>query len=180
VNQLSKESKPSKGAMSASIRTMLENVAPADIGADDLSLDEEFEGSWSGLGAATPGNRGSGRDRDRSPLTPTLSLPDSFDGEYGSGNRGNQQMPFNRDAEMKKMRQEVARMKELMQERHGMFRDLVRQQFSGVLFVALPNRHNTLLRTHLTNHPSPPLHFVFTRKFLMLCTSNCVCGLKMT
>ena len=110
--------------MSSAIRSMLENVAPMDIGADDLSLDEEYETSWTG----TPGHKAGGGREARSPLTPTLSLPDSFDGEYGgssSGNRGNQQIPFNRDVEMKKMRAEVARVRDLLQDRTGMFRDLV-------------------------------------------------------
>lgn len=118
-------------ASSSSIRSMLENVAPGDIGTDDLSLDEEYEGA--GGWAATPGQHKGGREA-RSPLTPTLSLPDSFDGgEYNA--RGNQQqIPFNRDVELKKMRAEVARVKELMQDRQGMFRDLVR--LSGALSAA--------------------------------------------
>lgn len=105
---------------SSKLTAMLENIAPIDIGADDISLDDEYERAWT----STPhkGNRGG---EARSPLTPTLSLPDSFDGEYG-GSGGNQQTPFNRDAEMKKMRAEVARVKELLQDRQGMFRDLVR------------------------------------------------------
>jgi len=114
-------------AMSSSIKAMLENVAPGDIGADDLSLDEEYEGGAGGGWMGTPGHKGS-RGEARSPLTPTLSLPDSFDGgEYsGGGSRGNQQIPFNRDVELKKMRTEVARVRELLQDRQGMFRDLVR------------------------------------------------------
>ena len=145
------------------LTAMLENIAPIDIGADDISLDDDYERAWT----STPhkGNRGG---EARSPLTPTLSLPDSFDGEYG-GSGGNQQTPFNRDVEVKKMRAEVARVKELLQDRQGMFRDLVR---------ALCNSTKMLLHVFKSiasnSPPSPQQNFL--RKYPTLCTSSFDCG----
>lgn len=104
----------------------LENIHPGDIG-DDLSMDGDYgvggAGEWSSPAA---GHRATGRHQ-REPLTPTLSLPDSFDGEYGSGgNAGGGGGGFNREVEFKKLRAEAARMRELLQDRSGTFRDLVR------------------------------------------------------
>ena len=101
----------------------LENIHPGDIG-DDLSMDDEFGGVGGGdWGSPAAGHRSSARAQ-REPLTPTLSLPDSFDGEYGSGgNAGGG--GFNRDVEFKKLRAEAARMRDLLQDRSNMFRDLV-------------------------------------------------------
>lgn len=107
---------------SSTLHNMLENIAPIDIGTDDFSFDDEYESGWN---ASTP-HKSNRRDEARSPLTPTLSLPDSFDGEYGPNTGNKQQIPYNRDVEMKKMRAEVARIRELLQDRQGMFRDLVR------------------------------------------------------
>ena len=104
--------------MATLAKEYLENINPADIG-DELSMDEEYvEAEW-----GSPPPKSGGRRQARDPLTPTLSLPDSFDGEYG--NAGSSSGPFNRDLESRKLRAEAARLRELLQDRSAMFRDLV-------------------------------------------------------